>query len=90
MASALVLERLAGFAMGMWLLSTAAANYIGGVIAGIASVPAGTGAAAGAADLRIGVRRSRLDRLGRGAAAALPDAAAETNDSGVTHPAMAF
>lgn len=42
MVSALAPRRLAGFAMGMWLLSIAAANYIGGVIAKIASVPANT------------------------------------------------
>ena len=34
--------RLLGFAMGMWFLSNALADYVGGVIAGIAAVPAGT------------------------------------------------
>ena len=42
MVSALAPQRLAGFAMGMWLLSIAAANYIGGVIARLSSVPEGT------------------------------------------------
>ena len=41
MASELPPKRLAGMAMGIWYLSTAGANYIGGIIAGIAAVPAG-------------------------------------------------
>ncbi|MEM7445319.1 MAG: peptide MFS transporter [Pseudomonadota bacterium] len=42
MASELAPKRLAGMAMGMWFLSTAGANYIAGLIASIAAVPAGT------------------------------------------------
>jgi POT family proton-dependent oligopeptide transporter len=42
MATALAPQRLAGFAMGMWMLSISGANYISGRIAEIASVPAGT------------------------------------------------
>lgn len=45
MATELPPKRLAGFAVGVWLLATAGANYIAGVIAGFASVPAGTGVA---------------------------------------------
>ena len=46
MASELSPKRLAGMAMGIWLLAIGAANYISGVIAGIAGVPTGTGAQA--------------------------------------------
>jgi POT family proton-dependent oligopeptide transporter len=45
MVSAWAPKRLAGFAMGMWLLSISAASYISGIVANIAAVPPGTGEA---------------------------------------------
>lgn len=42
MATALPPKRLAGFAMGMWMLAISGANYVSGRIAELASVPAGT------------------------------------------------
>ncbi len=45
MATQLPPKRLAGFAMGMWLLAISGANYVAGLVAGIANVPVGTAGA---------------------------------------------
>jgi POT family proton-dependent oligopeptide transporter len=45
MVSALAPRRLAGFAMGIWMLSISAANYLSGIVAKVAAVPAGALAA---------------------------------------------